>query len=207
MAELASASPTGGPTVDDDIDPRVARSRRRVIEAAQTLLCEQGFKGATIEGIASRCGVAKTTIYRHWACREHLLADAIGAVAAQVPKPPETGEIRVDLVVALTHLADVLDTAFGHLLAALIDAGERDPGLADMHQRFSAERRQRTVGMLERAVERGELRADVPVELLTDELVGAVMYRRFLCRDPVDGEWIVRHVDALLTPYAVAAGR
>jgi AcrR family transcriptional regulator len=189
--------------VDDDLDPRVARSRRRVLDAAQALLCEQGFKGATIEGIASRCGVAKTTIYRHWASREHLLAEAIDDVAQCLPKPPATGQLRVDLVTALSHLAGVLDGAFGHLLAALVDAGERDDALADMQHSFAAERRGRTVGMLQDAIDIGELAPDVDVELLTDQLVGPVMYRRFMCRAPVDRPWIEQHVDALLAPHLV----
>jgi AcrR family transcriptional regulator len=187
--------------VDDDLDPRVARSRRRVLDAAQALLCEQGFQGATIEGIASRCGVAKTTIYRHWDSREHLLADAIDDVASCLPKPPATGHLRVDLVEGLSHLAGVLEGAFGHLLAALVDAGERDEGLADMQHRFTAERRQRTIDMVQAALDAGELRPGVDVELLTDQMVGPVMYRRFFARIPVDRAWIERQVDALLAPH------
>jgi AcrR family transcriptional regulator len=186
----------GGAT---DEDPRIARSRRRVLDAAQAVLCEHGMRGATIEGIAARCGVAKTTIYRHWHGREDLIAEAVDCNATGFPKPEATGDLRTDLVAWLTTMTAALESPHGQVLAALVDGAERDPRLAEVQRRFADERRAWMVGQLEVAVTRGQLPADTDLALLVDQVVGPLMYRRFLCRHPVDARWIDEHVTSILT--------
>ena len=77
-------------------DPRVARSRAAVLDATVDLLGEVGHGGTTVEAIAERSGVAKTTIYRHWPSRAPLLIDAFHCRVEHVEATP-TGDVRADL--------------------------------------------------------------------------------------------------------------
>ena len=77
-------------------DPRVTRTRARVLAATIDLLAERGYSGFSIEGIVDRTGIAKTTLYRHWRSREALLAAAIVELGGAGPLP-DTGSVRQDL--------------------------------------------------------------------------------------------------------------
>ena len=79
---------------DDDIDPRVTRTRRVVLDAAVALLCEgRAMEGSLSTGVVSRSGVAKTTIYRHWPTKSDLLAAAIACFDEEDVPTPDTGSL------------------------------------------------------------------------------------------------------------------
>ncbi|MDO8105643.1 TetR/AcrR family transcriptional regulator [Isoptericola sp. b441] len=88
-------------------DPRVVRSRAAVLAAATQLLATDGVAGTTIEAVAARSGVAKTTIYRHWPDQRALVRDAFG-VALPMPAAPDTGTLAGDLLALATGLARAL---------------------------------------------------------------------------------------------------
>lgn len=69
------------------VDPRVARTRSRVLGAAWELLDEVGFDGVTVELVSERSGVARSTMYRHWRTMPELLRDAFAAQAGSRPGP------------------------------------------------------------------------------------------------------------------------
>ncbi|MEX1280276.1 MAG: helix-turn-helix domain-containing protein, partial [Acidimicrobiia bacterium] len=88
--------------LDTATDPRIERTRRVVLGAAVEVVAERGFSGATIDAIAQRSGVARSTIYRHWPDRGDLLleavSDRVGPVEASV-----TGDLREDLIGLVVH--------------------------------------------------------------------------------------------------------
>ena len=176
----------------------MARSRQRVLTAALELLAERGVAGATIEAIAHRAGVAKTTIYRQWPHQGALVLDAFRTAA---PDPPatDTGSARTDLIVLLTGLAAGLTSAaVGTLLPSLIDAAGRDIDFATLHANEARRRHEPVIVVLQRAVERGELPDDSNLDELLDRLAGPVFHRRYVSGLPLDQAFIEHVVDGVL---------
>ena len=85
-------------TTTEHEDPRRARSRARVLEAAVAILGEDGQPGLTIEAVAARSGVAKTTIYRQFADRDELHVAAVHSVAPTMPMPT-TDDLQADVTI------------------------------------------------------------------------------------------------------------
>lgn len=180
-------------------DKRVERSRAAVLTACQELVCERGVAGVSVEGVAELSGVAKTTIYRHWPSREALLADTLCALSGPLPIPPGIS-VRGDLHAVLRSLASSLEhDRWPQVLPSVLDAATRDPELARAHRQLRLERRAPLTDALARAVERGELAADLDVERAVDLLAGPLFYRRLLGDKAVDEPGFVEAVvDAAL---------
>jgi AcrR family transcriptional regulator len=176
-------------------DPRVARSRRAILDAAVELLVEHGFAGATVEAIAARSGAAKTTIYRQWPDKHAVLRAAVESIVPSAA-PSDTGSLRGDLVAFAHDLDGILHTPpTSALIPGLIDAAERDPGLAAVLADFTAQRRKPVHEAVARAVERGEIGE---AGFVADLFLGPLFYRRLLSREPLDEAFIERVVDAAL---------
>jgi AcrR family transcriptional regulator len=179
-------------------DPRIARSRAAVLDATVALLGEVGHSGTTIEAIAERSGVAKTTIYRHWPNRAQLLVEAFDC-AIDTIDVPDTGDLRADLVAVAESLATKLrDPAWSRLLVTLIDAAQCDEELAALSREFSHARRRVAQTVVERAIARGELDARVDADLVTQLVGGFLFYRRLILSDPADHDLVERAIDAVL---------
>ena len=183
------------------MDPRVIRSRTAVIAATLDLLAERGIAATTIEAVAERSGVAKTTIYRQWEGQPALVLDAIGTTL-HAPTDPDTGTLRGDLLELRGGLADAWNSSpAAGLMLALIDAAERDPAYAALHHREAAQRHQVVHTAIIRGIDRGELTpcAD-PAEVL-DMIAGPVFYRRLVSSGVVDRAFARQIVDRVLTAY------
>lgn len=180
------------------LDPRVARSRAAVLGAALDLLGERGIAGTTVEAVAERSGVARTTIYRQWADQAALVRDAFAATLAE-PARPATGTLRGDLDVLVGGLCRaVANGPAASIMPALIDAAERDPAFAELH-RSEALARQRVVAeVVGEAVDRGELPAGTDPWLVLDLVAGPVFHRRWVSRGALDEAFARTVVDAAL---------
>ena len=184
------------------MDPRVIRSRTAVIAATLDLLAERGITATTIEAVAQRSGVAKTTIYRQWDNQPALVLDAIGTTL-HTPTDPDTGTLRDDLLELLGGLADALNASpAAGLMPALIDAAERDPAYAALHHREAAQRHQVVLTAIARGIGRGELAPDADPADVLDMVAGPVFYRRLVSAGAVDRAFAERIVDRVLTAYA-----
>lgn len=199
---MSDSAPSSGADVARGVrvDPRVARSQQRLIAAAVELLCEHGAAGLTIEGVAARSGVAKTTIYRHFADR-----DAIHIAAAEALGTPievhVTGQVVDDVRAALVALAARLrDGQFAAVLATCIDAAERSERMADLTVASCQARRGWLLGRLRLAVEQGELDPRTDVDLLVSQLAGPLFFRRLVSRQPVDDGLVDAIVATVLVP-------
>ena len=180
------------------LDPRVERSRRVILQAVLDELGEVGYGALTIEAVAARAGVGKSTIYRHWPGKLELVEDAFRTLKAPVVVPDQ-GSLRDRVVAVIEQVAClVAESTYSSCMPALIDAAERDPNVRDFHCRFSAERRAVLVGILRDAVRTGELPATADPELLADALVGPILLRRLMLGQPVGPEIARDLVDQLL---------
>lgn len=187
--------------MDRPSDPRVLRSRAAVIGAALSLLAERGIAGTTMEAVAERSGVAKTTIYRQWESQSALVLDAF-ASALRPPADPGTGTLRGDLVELYTGFATALmaGPATG-LMFALIDAAERDPAFARLHQQEAVSRHAVILEVITCGIKRGELPAGTdPVEVL-DMMAGPIFHRRAVSGGDLAPTFAERVVDLVLAAY------
>ena len=171
------------PTVPDAIDPRIERSRRLVLTAAIDLLAEVGYGAITIEAIAARSGVAKSTIYRHWPGKLELIDDAF----AELKPPIELrvgGSVRERVIDLLEQVAThVSSSAWSACLPAMIEAAERDPAVRKLQRKITTQRRKLLVSLIREGVASGELAAHLDPEMAADCLSGAIFTRRLMMRD------------------------
>ena len=144
----------------DRTDPRILRSRAVILEAAVQELAEVGYGGVTIEAVAARAGVGKSTIYRLWRDKLDLIADAFETFHERMV--PDLGELpharAIELL--LGHVAEVVvDSTFSRCIPAMIEGAERDPRVRDFFHAYSAERRQALIDLIRRGIEEGEFDA------------------------------------------------
>jgi AcrR family transcriptional regulator len=185
--------------VVDDLDPRIARTRAVVLDAATHILAEEGHEGFTVDAVVARSGVAKTTIYRHWPTKIDLLIDAIKCFDEDMPTP-DTGTLRADLVALLTHLADDLaDAAWSRSMPGLIQRAEHDPDLARQHAAVVRAKSSALREVLERGQASGEVRADADLEVAFATLGGALFFRRLVLHERTTVQQVEALVDQVIT--------
>jgi len=166
---------------------RGPKVRAAVLAATLGELADNGYAGLTIDNVARRCGVHKTTIYRRWKDRESLVADAvIDLAAARVPFP-DTGDIDADLRELARSFVRFLNSPAGKAVAAatLSDAG-RVPEIAGARRRFFADRFRRAEPVVSGAVARGELPAGTDPAELVRALVAPIYLRLLVTAEPLD---------------------
>jgi AcrR family transcriptional regulator len=180
------------------VDPRIERSRQVILAAALAELGEIGYGGFTIESVAARAGVGKSTIYRHWPDKLSLIADAFETLHQEGGPDLSYGSVRDKLARILAHVAEVLvRSPFGTCLPAMIDAAERDPALRAFHLRFQLEARKPTVALIASGIASGEFPADRDPELVAQALLGALFFRRLMtetCFAPDEADALLDNV-------------
>jgi AcrR family transcriptional regulator len=181
-----------------DLDPRVVRSREVVLNATRELLVEEGRAGASIDAIAKRSGVARTTIYRHWPTLAALVSAAFESMSVAWTLP-DTGTLRGDLVDQLLRMRTSLnEDCWGQVLPTMIDGTFRDETVAAQQRAIVSDRRQRTKLILQRAVDRGELDSSADFDFMIDRLTGPIFYRHLLLREPTSDAYVGALVDSVI---------
>ncbi len=170
----------------------------RIHDATLEVLREQGLASLSVEGVAARSGVAKTTIYRRYRNSADLATAALAATAprgAQRGPSQDTRAALVDFLVAFgSRFEQVGMDVLGSMLA------ERDAELLQLHrERMVHPRVQQAVALLREGQERGELRADpeLDLELVMEMLVGSFFSRHIVGRELSVEEWAERAVATL----------
>jgi AcrR family transcriptional regulator len=158
--------------------PRSAAADQAIIRATLELLVADGYRALTMERVRERAGVGKATVYRRYGSKEELVAAAVRHLNQDLPSP-DTGDLRRD---------------FAELSAAVVASAERTEALsfmprilaevahdADLRGLFYAAlvkpRRDAITAMLERAIERGDIRADTDLDLAVDLIAGPMIYK------------------------------
>lgn len=177
--------------------PRSEEAHRAILEATLELLVEVGFSAMTVEGVASRAGVGKATIYRRWPSKLPLVVEAFG----QLPgfEEVDTGSLREDLKKMLrSYLQAFHASPLSAVLPSL--AGERthNPELSELFEPVSKGRRQPLVRAFERAIDRGEVEADLDVELAADLVVGPIAVALFFKGGRINQRMVGPMVDMAL---------
>ena len=184
-----------------------ARRRGRVLEAAIRdavieLVIEQGAGGVTMETVAQRAGTSKPVLYRRWPDRSALLRETLVPLAKEAIPQPDTGSYRGDMLAILRGWAELFASPRGAVATAIVGAMPHDAELASAFRNgVIAWRKEAMAEMLQQAIARGEVRADVPFEVAR-ELGQAVLWHRFLVTgDEITDELVEHIVDEILIPY------
>lgn len=170
------------------------------MDAALALIRTDGYKSLTIEGIAARAGVAKTTVYRSWPSKAAVVMDAIYATSGTRLAFPGTGSVRDALRHQMTRLVEVFtDPDFVGPYVGLLSECQHDPALAqELRRRLIAPRRAAVVELLRSGVEQGELRGDLEVEAAIDGLYGALYYRLLVSHEPLTEPYVETIIEQAL---------
>ncbi|MGW0803176.1 TetR/AcrR family transcriptional regulator [Nonomuraea sp. NPDC002799] len=158
--------------------PRSEKAEKAIIESTLDLIGEgMGVSELSIEAIASRAGVGKTTIYRRWSNKEDLIVDALSTLKAPLPELGGTS-VRDDLI----SLLDAMRQEAGHsrgrcVMNIAMSEGDRHPRLMERFMKQAVEpRREAMRGVIERGIATGELRPDLDVGMSMAVLSGAMLW-------------------------------
>lgn len=159
---------------------RTARTQQAVITAVLDELVDDSYDGLSLEGVAQRAGVHKTTVYRRWGTKERLVAEALALIADTQVQVPDTGHVDVDLQLLARSVATTLSSPQGAgVIRAMVDGAHRSAVVRGIVQEFWANRISQVGVIVDRAVERGQLPPGVEAALLIHHL-GAPLYHDLL---------------------------
>jgi AcrR family transcriptional regulator len=158
--------------------PRSAAADSAIVQATLELLLEEGYRGLTMEQVRARAGVGKATLYRRYGSKQDLVADAVRHLNQEIPLP-DTGTVRGDILAVVgAVLAAAARVGAATFMPRMLAESAGDPEMhAIFYENLVAPRRAVMAEVLRRGIERGELRADLDVELAIDVLTGPWIYR------------------------------
>lgn len=193
------------------VDPRVVHTRRVVIDAVTDLLSTDGFANLTMDAIAARSGVARSTIYRHWPDRVELMIEAFEAVSSLTEPFDPRGPIHSDLrAIGANLVRGLTEHRWGRILACLVSTAGRDDEIHRALNAFGRARRAETAEVFSRAVARGEIGGDVDPVCEAERFAGPFFLRRLVTADLLDADFVESQVQAtcraLNAPYEQPTG-
>lgn len=166
---------------------RTARVRDAVRGATLAELAEHGYRGLTVEGVAARSGVHKTTVYRRWGDADGLVADALEIASAEPWPVPDTGTLDGDLRALARLVRDgFADPREGPVSRAFVLAAGQSDAAASALNRFFARRHEQSAVVVERAVARGEVPPGTDAAEVVRLAVAPLYYRLFVTGEPLD---------------------
>ncbi|KQO95803.1 hypothetical protein ASF30_19610 [Leifsonia sp. Leaf264] len=185
---------------------RSEAARRAILEATARLFAARGYDHLTIEGVAHEAGVGKQTIYRWWPSKSALVADCLleGLLLPNRLGPPNTGDIRADLISWLDEIFELVGQPIGEsLILSLIAAAAENPDVGRrLYESMGAT--SSLVDRFETAIADSEIRADASVQEIGEALMGPLIVR-MLSRTPLTPGTAERLVDVVLGPISVGS--
>ncbi len=183
-------------------------SRRRGAEldtairaAVLELLAEQGLDGVTMEAVAAAAHTSKPVLYRRWPDRRALLRDTLMSIATTSLPSQNSGSFRGDMLAVLRAWMELFTGETGPLMRTIIMAVARDPELEALFRTdVIGMRKEEMDAIFARGIERGEVRPDVPVDLLRELGQSLLWHRLLITGDPIDDGVVVRLVDEVVLP-------
>ncbi|MFF7457774.1 TetR/AcrR family transcriptional regulator [Kitasatospora sp. NPDC008115] len=195
--------------------PRSAAADRAILDATREALAELGWGGLTMGHVATRAGVAKTTLYRRWPSKNELVVDAVASLFDELVMP-DLGSLQADIEAVVDQLAELLARPESQAaLLALFAEGTRDRQLRRRIREAIVDPQKRLVRQGRAAAQaRGELAPDVDeattrdeVDIIFDTIAGTVEHRVLVSGEPITPEWTRRFTGLLLGTYpAPSAG-
>jgi AcrR family transcriptional regulator len=175
--------------------PRDPEADGRILAAAASLILLRGFDSMTVDEVATSAGVGKATVYRRWARKEDLAVAAMEQLYRDEMPTPDTGSIREDLRLMFTSVLQFANSASGtDYLRTSIKESLRDERIATLYREASERAEEKTNTVYQRAIARGEVRDDIPMDVVV-QLLGGLVTMRAITGDEMPG---VEHLDQLV---------
>jgi len=199
----------------DESPPRLGRRRdpsrdADILDAAIEVLAEEGYDGMTIDMVAARAKAGKATLYRRWASKGELVIDAVACMKKSdfdLDHLPDTGTLRGDLVAMIKPRSIEEAEKKLQVMGGLMSMLTRSPELSEAIDAAIIEpRAQLNRALLRRAIERGEIPADVDVDSLALVTPAMAAYRTLVLKKPVDREFLLSLIDGVILPAVGLAG-
>ncbi|CAH8767790.1 TetR/AcrR family transcriptional regulator [Paenibacillus dendritiformis] len=171
--------------------PRNVEAQKSILSASYELLLENGFQAVTVDKIAERAQVSKATIYKWWPNKAAVVMDGfLHAATARLPVP-DTGSALNDILIHATNLAGFLISREGTIITELLGEGQFDSGLAEAYRaRFFRPRRLEARSLLEKGVQRGELKKNLDIGICIDLIYGPIFYRLLVTGETLDEPYV-----------------
>lgn len=186
---------------------RTAHTRRAVLLATQVELLRHGYADFSVQRIAVRAGVNKTTIYRRWLHREGLISDLITVMAETTVPIPDTGDVTHDLQAFAHELTRVLSGRTGQTIHALLAAAASDARLQEQLSAFYDHRYGAAEQIIQRAISRGQLDDRVDATQVIRILAGPLYYARIIYGRPPTTDETTHALTAAIAYAGAAAAR
>lgn len=188
--------------------PRIEGDRElEILDATLDALAELGYDRLTMDAVATRARASKATLYRRWNDKTSLVIDALLSQKGPISEP-DTGTLRGDLLESFCGMGGLTDAHQIAVFASVLTAISRDEDFALAFRRdFIAPKAAVGRRIFERARERGEICADVDLDLFAPAVPGIILHRLFMLGEAPDAEVIARVIDQIIMPAATHGAR
>lgn len=179
--------------------PRQQGVDEKILNTALAHLVRLGYARLRVDDVAADAGVAKTTLYRRWASKEALVAEAMRQLYLDRVHPEDHGDLRSDLIALVDESYELLFTGPGRVVEELVRESGVSRELADVVRSTTDARRRAFRQALNRAVARRELDPSIDQELVIDLLMGPLWTRLLVTDTPMTRADVEGIVDAIMT--------
>jgi len=181
---------------------RSARIREAALSAALLELSENGWHSLSVERIAERSGVHKTTIYRRWGSADRVALEALLERGSEGIPIPDTGDVRLDLIALGRSIAATISDPIGRSVAAAAIAASDASSVRTIADAFWSERFVQAGSVVAMAIERGQLPQDTDPVRVIEGVAAPVWFRVMVSRTPVTDGWLADVVHTVLVSAA-----
>jgi AcrR family transcriptional regulator len=187
--------------------PRIEGEREdELLDATLFLLLDVGYDRLTMDAVAKQARASKATLYRRWENKSSLVVDALlRAKGAPHVELPDTGSLRTDLLAVFCNPNGPAGHAGTKILGAVVTALSSDPEFAAVfREKFIGPKVAVSETIYSRAMERGEIRSDLDLEVIAPAMAGILMHRVFVLGLPADDETVQRVIDHVILPAVLS---
>jgi AcrR family transcriptional regulator len=195
--------------IEDTTNPGGRRGRPRseqvhqiILTTALDLAFEIGFRNLSIEAIAAKAGVGKTTIYRRWPNKGAVLMDAFLSIVGPKTSFPSTDRAIESIRLQMRTQVKAFRSKYGKMIRSLVGDGQFDPDVLEaFRQRWILPRRQMARNTIELAMQQGDLRPDLDVDTVIDTLYAPIYYRLLFETGPISDVYADRLYQSVIEGY------
>lgn len=179
--------------------PRSEALDDAIVDAASALMQSMSYGEVTIESIAAKAGVSKATIYRRWPNKSAVTVEVLLRQSLLMQIPYENTTYREHLIRGMQGLREILSGVFAEAIVAVIAETQNNEQLRKIfYEAFISKMQAIADADLDKAISRGEVRADITKDMIFDQLFGTFYYRLLVVHKPIDDAYITHIVDNVI---------
>lgn len=188
--------------------PRSQSARDAVLKATWSIIEESGLDSLSIEAVAERAAVAKTTIYRGWKNKGALAVEAFLMAVSPTLAFPNTGSAKEDIRRQMEQLARLYRGKTGRVVCEMIGNGQFDrETLKLFYEGYLSPRRAAAKAVLQRGIDLGEFKSDIDTEAVIDALYAPLFHRVLIGHAPNNTQFLTFLADTVLGAISTRAKR